>query len=522
MGIRSTRAGMGHCALLGSLLLAAALGAGCSLGNISVDACTSDASCQAAFGLGSACQDGWCSEPASCQTGHDCRERFGGGACVNGACLDRLPDPSEAGSTASCPAELREPASAGTLVGADAPLVVGAMYAFDDPFDAAQGKAARLAVREINLAGGLNDGRKLMMVACDVGGPGATADDATREQLNQTSADFLGGTLGVPALVGPFTSSDALAAITEVLAKRYPTVLISPSATSPLLSDQPDRLSASDPYGLFWRTCASDELQGKVLAQHVVPVGSSVAVIYALDAYGQGLSTVFQQNFASPGTAQLFPYSTEAEFPTIAANVSSANPDGLLVIASAAADTVAAVTALVAEATLATKPLYLTDGSKDKDTLLDPSLPQAVKTMILGAHGTAAAAPSGQYYDTFKANLLQAFQVNADDYGFMANTYDAGYVLGYGVVYASYGTMAYDGLNVADGLAHLSSGAGVQVGATTWAAAKSGLTTGARTIDIDGTSGPLTFDATTGEAPGPIEVWSVTPDFGGFAQDSVY
>lgn len=38
----------------------AAIG-GCSLGNVSADACTKNSECEAAFGLGSECQDGYCS-----------------------------------------------------------------------------------------------------------------------------------------------------------------------------------------------------------------------------------------------------------------------------------------------------------------------------------------------------------------------------------------------------------------------------------------------------------------------------
>ena len=70
-------------ALLGSL---GVLAAGCSLGNLSHDDCTDDAQCGALFGLGSTCAEGFCSDAASCNTGHECRKAAGGGACVMGAC----------------------------------------------------------------------------------------------------------------------------------------------------------------------------------------------------------------------------------------------------------------------------------------------------------------------------------------------------------------------------------------------------------------------------------------------------
>jgi hypothetical protein len=51
--------------------------------------------------------------------------------------------------------------------------------------------------------------------------------------------------------------------------------------------------------------------------------------------------------------------------------------------------------------------------------------------------------------------------------------------------------------------------------------AKGGLSSGARTIDIEGTSGHLDFNASTGEAPGPVEIWSVEPGLTGFHTEQV-
>jgi hypothetical protein len=64
---------------------------GCSLSNISRSDCTSNAECVAAFGAGSTCGAGFCSDPSGCESGHDCRRLQGGGACVNHACVDTIP-----------------------------------------------------------------------------------------------------------------------------------------------------------------------------------------------------------------------------------------------------------------------------------------------------------------------------------------------------------------------------------------------------------------------------------------------
>lgn len=75
------------CAAFGASLLAlAGAAASCSLGNVAHDACETNVQCEGAFGLGSACQDGFCTKPSPCETSNDCAAMFAGGACVNGVC----------------------------------------------------------------------------------------------------------------------------------------------------------------------------------------------------------------------------------------------------------------------------------------------------------------------------------------------------------------------------------------------------------------------------------------------------
>ena len=60
---------------------------------------------------------------------------------------------------------------------------------------------------------------------------------------------------------------------------------------------------------------------------------------------------------------------------------------------------------------------------------------------------------------------------------------------------------------MAAGLTRLVNGTQVNVGKLGWSEVRSGLTTGDKTIDIVGVSGPLDFDINAGEAPAKIEVW---------------
>ncbi|MBI4701249.1 MAG: ABC transporter substrate-binding protein [Deltaproteobacteria bacterium] len=488
-----------------------------------MDECQSDAQCAAAFGLGSACDDGYCTEPQACQTGHDCRRGVGSGACIAGVCTAAFPaDPS-------CPVTEPEDLSSEPLSGPDAPLVLGGIFSLDEEFDQAQTKAARLAIREINASGGAIDGRKLALVLCDNGGAGNKAEGTERERLNQHALDYLSGTLGVPALVGPLTSSDALVLIPYTLKQRYPTVIVSPSATSPALTDEPDRLDgAGDKHGLFWRTAPSDELQGEVLAKDVIGLQekiSKVAVLFIQDAYGQGLAKVFQESYG-PDKTTTFPFDEKTDRKSLAEQVEKHEKgpfDAVLIIAVLASDTVSILTEM-AGTSLAAKPLFFSDGSKDASKLLDPKLPDAVKDMIRGAIGTAPAGPpldpkDARYvpFDQFDTALKKDFKISAKDYSFLAHSYDAGYVISYGVLYASQFGNSFDGRNVAEGMSRLSKGQDVDVGRTGWSTAKKGLTgPDPKEINIQGCSGPLDFDPATGEAPGPIEIWRVKDDLSGF------
>ena len=487
---------------------------GCLLTNIDAEPCGSDDACVLGFGLGSQCEaDGFCTEPATCDSPAQCRQLFGGGACAVGRCVDVLP------ISPQCP--VYEPADlAGRrLTGPSAPVVVGAMYALEEESDTAQLSAARLAVREIDRSGGLVAGRELAIVGCDIGGPGNTAAGEDRKALVRGALDHLAGVLGVPAIIGPTTSGDSLTAIGHEVSRGYATVIVSASATSPALTTEPDRLDPADPYGLFWRTVPSDELQGRVLAEDVIgfipapAVIDRVAVVFVQDSYGQGLANVVQTSLGVSRTS-LFPYDAASDFTTLAQQVAASNPDGVLIVAVRATDTVALLGPM-STTNLTTKQFYFTDGSKEATVLLDPALPQPVKDIILAAVGTAPASPMGASFDQFNASLQKDFGLDATQWSFLANAYDAGYVVGYGTVFAMQQLAAFDGRGVAEGLSRLSAGQSVQVGPNAWSSAKLALTSG-QSIDIVGTSGALDFDAATGEAPGPIEVWQANADFSGF------
>jgi branched-chain amino acid transport system substrate-binding protein len=489
----------------------------CSLGNVKQDDCASNAACESAFGIGSKCEAGYCSAPGTCVTGHDCRKQYGGGACVDGACVPTIPlDPTCA--VVEPPNLFSKP-----LTGDGAPLVIGAIFSLSESNDDAISKAIRLGVHEINASGGMLNGQQLGLVVCDNGGPGNKATGDARIPLNEHALDYLAGTLGAPFIVGPLTSSDSLRLIGRLTSKQYPTVIISPSATSPALTGTADRLQPKDPYGLFWRTCPSDLLQGQVLAQDVLATDSmigTVSVLYNNDAYGQGLATVVQKLYIN-GATTLFPYddstlSDQAKLSALIDQMEATNADAVVIVALHGNIAIKLMTPMVGKK-LAMKKFFFTDGAKDQVQLLDPKNPAGVKAMLATARGTAPASPTGPAYTTFANNLALAFPgLTPDQFTFLAQGYDATYVGAMGTVRAQAANKKFDGLDVANGLAGLIKGPMVNLNPLEWPTAKGFLTVDPGNVNVNGISGPLDFDPKTGEAPAPIEIWGVNAAGTGF------
>jgi len=486
---------------------------GCSLTNVSRADCTSDTDCAAAFGAGSKCSaGGFCSNPSGCQTGHDCRRMQGGGACVNNACVTTIPKNDQCNHDNVPP----EPPDLLTqsLVGDKAPIVVGGVFSLDATHDQAITQAIRLAVQDINHAG--IGGRKVGVVFCDNGGPGNMTTGDARTALDAQAVDYLAGTLGVPYIVGPLTSGDSIHLIDEVVNKKLPTVLISPSATSPSLTDYTKRINKTDPFPLFWRTCPSDELQGQVLAEQVVKPDAtitSVTVLYINDPYGSGLAHVFQKAYGSASVHIVSYDDTTPDDPAALAKVvqtAEANGDDAVVLIALHGSVAIQILNGVGPASpLASKKWFFTDGVKDPD-LIATTNPAWIQALLAGAKGTAPASPSGLIYDDFAQALQNQLGVDANANSFLAHAYDATYVGAFGVVFASQKGDAWDGLDVAEGMSHLAAGQQVDLtGVDAWITG-SGVMAKDGQIDINGTSGPLDFDASLGEAPGPVEVWAIT------------
>ena len=168
------------------------------------------------------------------------------------------------------------------------PLKIGLLLDFTGSPEASSDRkrAFDLAIRHINEGGGVL-GMHVESVAADASGDPSTAVQVARRLVEVA---------GVHAIVGPNASAAALP-ISQSISGTLGIPTISPSATSPYLSDVEDD-------GYFFRTALSDAAQGPVLAGLARNRGfDNVGLIYQDDAYGQGLADAFETSW--DGTLRL-------------------------------------------------------------------------------------------------------------------------------------------------------------------------------------------------------------------------
>jgi branched-chain amino acid transport system substrate-binding protein len=148
------------------------------------------------------------------------------------------------------------------------------------------GDAAELAMAEVSESGLLMGGTKVTSVRADSTCIDASAATAAAERL--ITSDGVKGIMGADC-------SGVTGAILSNVAVPNGIVMVSPSATSPALSEAEDN-------GLFFRTAPSDARQGVVMSEILMEQGiEEVAVTYTNNDYGKGLADSFVAAYEGMG-----------------------------------------------------------------------------------------------------------------------------------------------------------------------------------------------------------------------------
>ncbi|NIY77103.1 ABC transporter substrate-binding protein [Thalassospira sp. HF15] len=172
---------------------------------------------------------------------------------------------------------------------AQEPVKIGMLQGFTGPTESLvkpMAMGGELAIQEVSDSGLLLGGREVVSVRGD-----STCIDAAAATA---AADRLVTSDGVDGINGA-TCSGATTAILNNVVRANGVVMISPSATSPALSEIEDD-------GYFFRTAPSDARQGQIIADILDRRGiKSAALTYTNNDYGKGLADAIQAAYEAKG-----------------------------------------------------------------------------------------------------------------------------------------------------------------------------------------------------------------------------
>ena len=368
-----------------------------------------------------------------------------------------------------------------------APLKIGALFPFSgdlSDFGPAFLDAANLAMNEINAGGGVN-GQPMSLVQ---------GDSATSPQQAVEEARRLIDLEGVPAIVGPAGSGEALPVV-ESVAGPAGVLVISSSATSPALTIANDN-------DFFFRTTISDAAQGIIMADLAREQGYQTAcVFYVNNAYGQGLSDAFGKRFTAEGGAVIAQVPHEQEQASYASELStctSGNPDVMIAIAYPESGRI--FLRELAEAGNVPNVIF-SDGLKSADMFAELGW-----DVFANSYGTAAGTTETDAGAAFD-KAWQAAYGEVPSYPYLRETYDAVYLIALAAEKAD----SVDPAAIRDALRDIANPPGdtINPGTEGWQAAVAALTAG-DDINYEGASGPADFDEHGDVSKGTILIWQIT------------
>ena len=203
-----------------------------------------------------------------------------------------------------------------------AEVKMGIILGFTGPIESltpAMAASAELAFKEASDSGSLLGGETITVIRADSTCVDSAAATAAAEGVISQ---------GVVAIMGA-DCSGVTGAIASNVAVPNGVVMISPSATSPGLTELADK-------GLFFRTAPSDKRGGQVLADATKDKRiKSVAITYTANDYGKGLADMYKLGLESHGikvTAELKHEDGKADYSSEVATLASAGGDALAVL----------------------------------------------------------------------------------------------------------------------------------------------------------------------------------------------
>jgi branched-chain amino acid transport system substrate-binding protein len=470
-----------------------------------------------ACGEGGVCRaDGTCdlAPEASCVTNTECRQDQRGDYCVNGSCIA---DPISEDCPQIYPPNALDIDGYKLLFG-----FIGALDFEAGPADTSYGRppleGVQFALEEFGSGGagipgvGTQPQRNLSVLACRENGADGDADRPARV------ARHLVEVAHVPAIIGASTSGNTIRVWEQYVRTESAAVLVSPSATSPAITEQSRRDPTRDPENRLWRTAPSDEVQAALLRLLALDVRGAIgvsdariAVYFKGDPAGTGLRDALQEAGLNSDFTDRIEYiryperiaDWEEDYATRVLD----DPLPNIVIALGTEEFVQEMLPTIEERWPAAtpRPWYVLPEGGRHSSLAQLDADHRERALASRVVGTAPGARKSSYYVDFATYFRSQFNHlpgNLAEFG-----YDAAYALVYAVARTNWTFPT--GLQLAVALNELACKSDEKlnlVPGTNEFSAKFQDAAQGDCIDLEGASGPLDFDA-HGEALSDIATW---------------
>lgn len=349
-------------------------------------------------------------------------------------------------------------------------------------------KSIEMAFRDLNDAGGVIDGCKLVTDTRDSQSQGNVAVDQATQLVNIKN---------VPVVIGGIISSVSVPILTSVTAPAK-VVQVSPASSSPTLT-QLGRDGKTD--GYFFRTITSDALQGVAAAKYARDSGlDNLALIHVNNDFGVNLMREFTAAFEAMGGTikSTTPYNENQ--PNYASEVTAAlgsDPEALYLI-SYPVDGATIARAWISQG--GPQKYLLNDGMNSTDFI------EAVGAKFLeGAFGTSSGTTETASTKYFYENYEDISGGIAPSAPAADRSYDAGAIVGLAIAKAG----SADSLAIRDAMRAVVDPAGEKIFAGPDEFKKAfALIAEGKAIKYEGVIGPVAFDE-VGDISGPFRLWQI-------------
>ncbi len=326
---------------------------------------------------------------------------------------------------------------------------------------------AKLAIQEVNDAGGVLAGQKIDLQSADGACDATAAGNAADKLINTTQVIAIVGGLCTGETIGGFNAAG----------KAGNVVFVSPASSAPALTTLADN-------DLVFRTTPSDALQGVKMASLLISKGiKQVVVTYVDNDYGKGLNDSFAAAFKADGgtiDADVAHEDSKSDYRAELGQLAGTGDQNLVILAYANSS---GHTILQQAVESGDFKVYVGGDGMVGDALTKGIDPKSVEGLI----ATRAGAATGSSTDAFEA-LAKAAKVDPTG-TYVPQAYDAAFMLALAI--EKNGTADRAGLSKA--LRAVSSGQGDVIMPGEWTKAVADIKAG-KQITYLGAGGPMNFD----------------------------